>query len=334
MVSPLRSLREVLDDADGALRRGRSAGARVWPTGFHMLDTYLTGGVRAGELVLLGGPQGMGKTTFVLQLLRNLAAAGGSGVYFSYEHDTSTLLERLLAMEAGEALGVEAVSLRRIREVLEGSDGDGGPLVDRLAAAPGGEAALKAVTAYSDRLLLHRSSGSSTDVAAIAATVDEVRQRTGTSPVVVVDYLQKVAVPGLERAGEEEQVTVIAEGLKDLALDAGIPVLAVVAAEKGGLSAGKRLRVQHLRGSSALAYEADIVLILNEKYDVVARHHLVFDVGNAERFRSWAVLTIEKNRSGLDNIDLEFRKRFEQSRFEPEGQPVAEQLVDERVYVD
>jgi replicative DNA helicase len=336
-------LREVLADADGALRHGQSAGARVWPTGFPMLDTYLTGGVRAGELVLLGGPQGMGKTTFVLQLLRNVVAAGGAGVYFSYEHDSSTLLERLLAIEAGEEFGLEGISLRRIREILEGAagaagtagtEGGAGSLSDRLATAPGGAAAMKALTAYSDRMLLHRSSGSGTDVGEIRAVVEQVRERTGMPPVVVVDYLQKVAVPALDVAGEEERVTVVVEGLKDLALDAGIPVLAVVAAEKEGLTAGKRLRVQHLRGSSALAYEPDIVLILNEKYDVVARHHLVFDVGNAERFRSWAVLSIEKNRSGLDNIDLEFRKRFEQSRFEPEGQPVSEQLVDERVYVE
>ena len=65
-----------------------------------------------------------------------------------------------------------------------------------------------------------------------------------------------------------------------------MPVLAVVAAEKAGLVAGKRLRVHHLRGSSALAYEADIVLIMNEKYDVVARHHLIYDVNNAEGYRN------------------------------------------------
>ncbi len=46
------------------------------------------------------------------------------------------------------------------------------------------------------------------------------------------------------------------------------------------------------------------------------------------------MVTIEKNRSGLDKIDLEFRKRFEQGRFETAGNAVSEQLVDERVFVD
>ena len=57
-------------------------------------------------------------------------------------------------------------------------------------------------------------------------------------------------------------------------------------------------------------------------------------MGNAERFRNYVVLSIEKNRSGLDRIDLEFRKRFEQSRFETTGGAVDEQLVDERVYTE
>ena len=74
------------------------------------------------------------------------------------------------------------------------------------------------------------------------------------------------------------------------------------------------------------------MLVMNEKYDVVARHHLVYDSTSAERYRNWIVVTIEKNRSGLDRIDLEFRKRFDQGRLELEGRPVAEQLVDERVY--
>ena len=90
-----------------------------------------------------------------------------------------------------------------------------------------------------------------------------------------------------------------------------------MAAEREGLVAGKRLRVNNLRGSSALAYEPDVILLMNDKYDVVARHHLVFDVGNAERFRSWAVMTIEKNRSGLDKIDLEFRSTSSRAASRP-----------------
>ena len=134
--------------------------------------------------------------------------------------------------------------------------------------------------------------------------------------------------------GEEERITYVVEQLKDLALSLEVPVLAIVAAEKASLVAGKRMRVHDLRGLSALAYEADVVLILNDKYDVVARHHLVYHLDNAERFRQWVVLTIEKNRSGIDKVEPEFMKRFEQGRFGARGRVVQEQLIEERIFVD
>ena len=330
----LRALDEVLDTADASLTKGESAAGKAWPTGFSPLDAYLSGGVRSGELVLIGGPQGFGKTTWVLQVLRNIVAGGDHGVYFSYEHDEYTILERLLALEAGLIYGSEAVGLRRIRSALVAVDGRGDLALDaRLANTNGGQEALQAVRQYSKRLFFARANGSTTDLREIAARTDQIKEVTGHAPVVVVDYLQKVPVPDGPSA-EEERITVVAEGLKDLALRLQCPIIAIVAAERDGLVAGKRLRVNNLRGSSALAYEPDVILLMNDKYDVVARHHLVFDVGNAERFRSWAVMTIEKNRSGLDKIDLEFQKHFEQGRFETKGNVVSEQLVDERVFVD
>jgi replicative DNA helicase len=330
----LRALDEVLDTADASLTKGESAAGKAWPTGFSPLDAYLSGGVRSGELVLVGGPQGFGKTTWVLQVLRNIVAGGDHGVYFSYEHDEYTILERLLALEAGLIYGAEAVGLRRIRSALEAVDGRGDLALDaRLANTNGGQEALQAVRQYSKRLFFARANGSTTDLREIAARAEQIKEATGHAPVVVVDYLQKVPVPDGPSA-EEERITVVAEGLKDLALRLQCPIIAIVAAEREGLVAGKRLRVNNLRGSSALAYEPDVILLMNDKYDVVARHHLVFDVGNAERFRSWAVMTIEKNRSGLDKIDLEFQKHFEQGRFETKGNVVSEQLVDERVFVD
>jgi replicative DNA helicase len=331
-VDHLRALSDVLAEADAHLSSGEAAAPAPWPTGFPPLDGFLAGGLRAGELTLLGGPQGLGKTAFVLQVLRNTVSRGGAGVYFSYEHDAATVLQRLIGLEAALTNGVGAPSLRTIREAMEASSAQPGTLADRLAAV-GGSEAVRRVADYGRRLLVHRSTGSTTDVAAIRDVAQEVVERTGITPLVVVDYLQKVAVPDAS-ATELDNVTVIVEGLKDFALESDLPVLAVVAADKEGLVAGKRLRMHHLRGSSALAYEPDIVLIMNEKFDVVARHHLVYDLGNAERFHGWVVLSIEKNRAGRDKIDLEFMKRFEHGLFDPAGRTVAEQLVDERVFVE
>src|SRR5450756_2502758 len=83
----LKSLRAVLEETNEVLSADEPAGAKVWPSGFAHLDSLLTGGFRAGELVLLGGGPGLGKTTFALQVARNLVISGHSVVFFSFEHD-------------------------------------------------------------------------------------------------------------------------------------------------------------------------------------------------------------------------------------------------------
>jgi replicative DNA helicase len=325
MTEPFSSLSQVMHDTDTQLREGRPVTATTWPTGFVPLDGQLGGGLRVGELVLLGGPQGLGKTTWAVQAARSVARAGGRVVYFSFEHERLSFLERLLALAAFDSEGLAAPPTRRLRDRFQRAQttGAGASLRDILSGMPGAEEALKEISELGDRFFVHESSGRNTTVGMMRSILEGLP--TGPPAVVIVDYLQKV--PAAE--GEE-----VAEQLKDLALEKGVAVLAVVAAEKAGLAPGHRLRVHEFRGSSALAYEPDVVLILNEKYDAVARHHLVYSVGAAERFREWVVLSIEKNRGGTDHIDLEFRKQFAHARLDPEGQLVQEQLIDERVQLE
>jgi replicative DNA helicase len=104
-----------------------------------------------------------------------------------------------------------------------------------------------------------------------------------------------------------------------------------VAADREGLKA-KRLRNHHLRGSSAINYESDIILILNDKYHIVAKVNIEFNPYQAQRYRDWVIATVEKNRGGQDNIDLEYEKLFEFSCFDPTGRVTAEKLIEERLY--
>src|SRR4051795_5601829 len=163
------TLASVLQESDKALRAGRSAAPRVWPTGFDPLDTYLAGGLRAGELTLLGGPQGLGKTTWALQMMRNMAASDSTVSYFSFEHDEQTLLERLICIESGERDGIEGLKLRQVRQALESTDVKA-DLATRLQKSQGGADAVKAVSAWSDSVGVHRSSGATTSMDVIRAS--------------------------------------------------------------------------------------------------------------------------------------------------------------------
>jgi replicative DNA helicase len=337
----LKSLHTVLEETNGRLNLDEEAGSKVWPSGFGALDQALAGGFRSGELVLLGAGPGLGKTTFALQVARNLVASGHSVVYFSFEHDNHSLFERLLIMEAAEIAGSCAVQLSEVRQAFNAPHSPDRMMAGRLAGTEGGAEAVQALQGYAERLHLHRSSGAETNVEAMRQAIASIRERTGQTPFVVVDYLQKVhaAPPSADlrqsdHLSEEDRITEVVEGLKDMALDLAVPVLALVAVDKSGLAVATRTRVQDLRGSSALAHEADVVLILNNKFDVVARHHLMYNTGNAAQFRHWLVMSIEKNRNGVDSVDLEFRKHFEHFRFDADGRRVEEELIDGRIYVE
>ena len=60
------------------------------PSGYEPLDTALEGGFRTRELVIVGGPPGIGKTAVALQWARHGATVGRAVVYACYEHDEAT----------------------------------------------------------------------------------------------------------------------------------------------------------------------------------------------------------------------------------------------------
>jgi replicative DNA helicase len=328
------SVRGVLQQLDGDVRAGRANGLRGIPTGFSPLDSYLHGGLRVGELCLLGGAQGVGKSTWALQVARHVAAGGhGRVLYVCYEHPEEFLLERLIAMESALAGEEDPIGIGDLRNLLAARAGAGAGDQERgigelLAELGQVEPVLERLAGYEERLFLVKA-GAMTTVEAIGSLA---RACPGSGPlVVVVDYLQKVAVYP-DPAGEEEQVRRSVEGLKELAMSQSLAVLVVVAADAEGVKA-QRMRIHHLRGDTSLAYEADVVLILNDKHRAVARHHVVYHPNVAEGFRSWVVFSLEKNRGGVDGIDFELRKRFAHACFDPAGGFVSEQLVDGRLYL-
>src|SRR5262249_45689295 len=114
-----QSLTAVLGDLDRALRDGEMRRRRAIPTGFDPLDRTIAGGLKPGELLLVGGAQGLGKTTLTLQMARNMAAGGARVLYVCYEHDERFLLTRLLALESLDPRDEEDEGGLRLRDVLQ-----------------------------------------------------------------------------------------------------------------------------------------------------------------------------------------------------------------------
>jgi replicative DNA helicase len=307
-------------------------------TGFVPLDKTIGGGLRPGELMLIGGAQGAGKTTMALQMARNMAASGQATVlYVCFEHEEEYLIQRLIAMESAlthlpQKSG--AVKIQDVKKEVLGSYTAAAETGTRakLGANPRLRPSLERIARYGSNLYLLRGTATSSTVDNLRSLVDEHRGAEERRIVLFVDYLQKVPVIP-EPNTEEEKVTRIVSGLKDIALALEVPVVAIVAADREGLKA-KRLRNHHLRGSSAINYESDIILILNDKYHIVAKVNIEFNPYQAQRYRDWVIATVEKNRGGQDNVDLEYEKLFEYSCFDPTGRQTAEKLIEERLYND
>jgi replicative DNA helicase len=332
-----RSALQVLLELNDRVASGKAGEYQPVPLGFTPLDKTIGTGLRPGELLLIGGAQGTGKTTMALQMARNVAMSGQANVlYVCFEHEEQYLLNRLIAAESALAhlpQKTGAIRIQDVRAEILGSwmsEGGGGP---ELSDNPRLRPSLDRIGRYGQNLFLMR--GSQT-----ASTIDNLRRLVRSHNeisddrqlMLVVDYLQKVPqIP--EPLSEAEKVTFSVNGLKDIALSEEVPVIAIVAADKEGLKA-QRLRNYHLRGSSAINYEADIILILNEKYSVVAKVNIEFNPYQAQRFRDWVIVSVEKNRGGQDNVDLEFEKHFEFSCFDPNGRAVQEKLIEERLYND
>jgi len=332
-----RSALDVLVDLNEKVSTGRVGEYQPVPLGFTPMDKTIGMGLRAGELLLIGGAQGTGKTTMALQMGRNVASGGQANVlYLCFEHDEQYLLNRLIAMESALAHlphKTGAIKIQDVRKEILGSWVAEGTSMAQLANNPRLRPSLDRIARYGQNLFLLRGSQTASTVDNIRDLVRQHRDLSGDRRlVVVVDYLQKVPVIP-EPPTEAEKVTYVVNGLKDIALSEDVPMIAIVAADKEGLKAS-RLRNHHLRGSSAINYEADIILIMNEKYNIVAKVNIEFNPYQAQRFRDWVIVSVEKNRGGQDNVDLEFEKHFEFSCFDPNGRTVQEKLIEERLYND
>lgn len=303
---------------DGSLK---ASGVPPAATGFEPFDSVLDGGFLPGEVILVGGQPGAGKTICALQWARNLCSAGRRATFACFEHDEAALLNRLMIMEmAGVAMHANPtdriMARTAIRDMMLG-------LIDMsqaLAASPLVDKTLATIEQYASRLQLMRASTQRT-------TPDELElvslPHLEPGSVLFVDYLQKLPVPDVPNI--EERVYRAIEILKELAMAHQISIVALSAASSAGIGVD-RLRLEHLRGSDALAHECDVAVLMNAKVTATSDRHLKYDLTRLDDARRRTVFSIEKNRRGEVDVHLEFEKDFANFRFNPRGAFISDAL--------
>lgn len=208
-----------------------------YTTGYSDLDKILTG-LNRSDLVLIGARPAMGKTSFALNLARNVAALGKRKVlFFSLEMTKAQLAMRVLGTEA-------RVSSHKMRS--------GSISQDEWIRLGMATSALNDCELYFD------------DTSSI--TVPEMKAKTrrlGGVECVIIDYLGLIK-GSTKTENRVQEVSEITRNLKMMAKDLNIPIVCCAQLSRGTEGRGKSHRPQlaDLRESGSIEQDADIVMML------------------------------------------------------------------------
>ena len=282
----------AMDRIESISKEGRTVTGVA--SGFSDLD-QMTSGFQPSDLVIVAARPSMGKTALTLNIAQHVAITEGVGVaFFSLEMSKESLVQRMLTSEA--RLDAQAIRTGRLRD-------DDWP---RLARAAG---ILAQAPIYIDD--------------APGMTVLDMRakaRRLKADPdsklgLIVVDYLQLMTGPSAEN--RQQEVSQISRGLKALAKELKVPVVALsqlsrAPEQRSGDEKG-RPQLSDLRESGAIEQDADLILFIFRQ-EVYAERDEVGRLKNSE-LDGKAEIIIGKQRNGpIGTIPLYFHKQY--TRFE------------------
>ncbi|MGZ8378963.1 MAG: replicative DNA helicase [Gemmatirosa sp.] len=260
-------------------------------TGFRDLDE-MTSGFQPADLVIVAARPSMGKTAFTLNIAQHVAITEQKSVaFFSLEMSKDSLVQRMLTSEAR----IDAQTLRKGR--LRDDD------YPRLARAAG-------ILSHAP-VFIDDTPGIS--VLEMRSKARRLKSDHGLD-LIIVDYLQLMTGPSSEN--RQQEVSQISRGLKALAKELSVPVVALsqlsrAVDSRAGAERGRPV-LSDLRESGAIEQDADLIMFLFREEVYAERENGVLKDPSVE---GKAEVIIGKQRNGpIGNVPLFFHKQY--TRFE------------------
>jgi replicative DNA helicase len=251
------------------------------PTGFRDMDRMLAG-LQNSDLIILAARPSMGKTTLVMNIAHHVAAKEGIPVgFFSLEVSKEQLIDQLLAIESG----IDSWKLR-----TGALDDEDFPRINEAMAE------LSEAPLYIDDSAM-------TNVMEMRTKARRLQAEHGLG-LIIIDYLQLISGTARGGDGRQQEVSEISRGLKGLARELNVPVIALSQLSRAVESRNPPTpQLSDLRDSGSIEQDADVVAFIYRPwyYDKQADENLT-------------EVLIKKHRNGpIGDVELYFHP--EQRRF-------------------
>jgi replicative DNA helicase len=265
----------------------QSGKLRGLATGFYEMDKLMAG-LQRSDLIILAARPSVGKTSFALDLIRQVALKNNASVgIFSLEMGKEQLVDRMLCAQAG--VNLWKMRTGNLSDKEEDND------FTKIGRAMG---ELSEAKIYIDDV-------SSAGIMDIRTKCRRLQIEKGLD-FVVIDYLQLMEGRGKYTDNRVQEISEISRGLKSLARELNIPVLALSQLSRTVEQTTPAIpKLSHLRESGSIEQDADIVMFIYRK--AADRNYRKEDLSDFDRH--CAEIHVAKHRNGpTGKFDLFFKE--------------------------
>lgn len=250
-------------------------------TGFKKLD-YITNGLHKSDLVIIAARPAVGKTSFAMNIVENVALQGYSCAVFSLEMGKEQIAERILCSVAGVSLG------KAKKGNLEKSDWLKIKQAQQLLA----------------NAKIHIDDSAVIRPRELISKCRRIKSRSGLD-LVMVDYIGLMTPDKVRNSdSRQNEISEISRSLKILAKELNVPVLALSQLNRAVETRKGRPQLSDLRESGAIEQDADIVMFIHRP----DKNATEKEMAEGKVAANVAEILIEKHRSGPTGlVKLYFR---------------------------